>query len=88
MVDSDVQGLKIAVQEAAAKNQTHLRLPIDLIARLGAEVEARAIEYQRLMEAVDTALRVIAKWRTAEIDASAAMQAICGAAEAWTGSKS
>jgi len=88
VTDADVQGLKLAVQEAAARNQTHLKLPIELLAKLGAEVEARTIEYRRLMEAVGTALGAVDKWRRGEIDAGTAMQVISGAVDAWQGGKS
>ena len=88
MTDDTVQSFKFAVQEAAARNETHLRLPIELLAVLGAEIEARTIEYRRLMEAVGTALQVIGKWRSEEIDATTAMQVISGAADAWQGGKS
>ena len=88
MTDSDLQVLKLAVQQAAAQKLTHLFLSIELLAKLGAGVEARTIEYRRLSKAVDTALAALGKYRAGEIDATAAMQVISGAADSWQGGKS
>jgi len=88
MTDLDVKRLRVAVQEASARGETHLSLPIELVSKRGVEVEARTIEYRYLMEAVGTALESIVKWRAGEIDAMTAMQVIGGAADAWRGGKS
>lgn len=88
MIDAEVASFKFAVQEAASRNEKYMSVSTELLAKLGAEVEARTIMYRRLLEPVGTALSVIAKWRSSEIDAMAAMQAISAAADAWDGGKS
>lgn len=87
MTDADVAGLKIAVQQAHAHRETLMQLPVELAARLAAEIEARTISHRRLLEAAGSVLAAVAKWRTGEIDASAAMQAISGSVDAWDGGK-
>jgi hypothetical protein len=88
MTDADVAGLKIAVQQATASREALMQLPVDLAARLAAEIEARTISHRRLLEAAGAVLAVVGKWRSNEIDASTAMQAIVGAIDSWDGGKS
>jgi len=87
MTDTDVAGLKIAVQQASAHGDSLMQLPVPLAARLAAEIEARTIAHRRFLEAADPVLAALAKWRAGEIDATSAMQAISGAVDAWDGGK-
>lgn len=87
MTDADLAGLKIAVEHATVNHETTMWLPVALAARLAAEVEARGISHHRLLEAAGAVLAVIGKWRSGEIDAQAAMQAINGTVDAWDGGK-
>jgi hypothetical protein len=88
MTDTDVAGFKIAVQQASSHGEVLMQLPVDLAVSLAAEIEARTIAHRRLLEAAGSVLATVGKWRTGEIAAGAAMQAISAVVNAWDGGKS
>jgi hypothetical protein len=87
MTAGDVDVLKIAVQQAAARGEALMELPVPLAARLASEIEARTISHRRFLDAAGPVLTALGKWRSGEIDAGTAMQVISGAVDAWEGGK-
>lgn len=79
MTTDDVVKLKIAVQQAVAHGTALMQLPVAQVSRLIAEAELRTTAYCQLLESASPVREAVLRWRSGEIDASAAMQVIGGA---------